>query len=558
MSVDQTQPYGVPGDPGHDHFPSVTAGEVLSHEPRVRSRRRAGGPRFRWVSMLFTALTLAILVGIGGTLFYIDRSFAGRIYPNVAIRGVSVGQLSPEEARRTLEERFASFLAQPVTLNYGDRSWTPTLAELGVQLEIDAAIDEAYRAGRDNGLIENIRQVAAVWQHGLELPLRMTIDQEAMQAYLLQQVQLVDQPAVDARLELDGTLISIQPGSPGQQVLVGETLQEITASVQELSPQTVLLRTRELQPRLNDSAATAAQAEIGRILVGPITLNVGAEQFIWPLDDLARLIRVERTSENGNDRLLVSVDQELVKAKINALADATEVRGALPRLAWNGGDLRITQPGTPGERINENITLDQVFGALNAPAALRTLDLSFREIPPPVTEANLAQLGIDDLIGVGRSDFSGSAAYRITNINAGMRQLDGILIPPGEEFSFNKTVGAIDSSNGFVEGYAIVQNRTQLEWGGGICQDSTTVFRAAFWAGLPITERWGHSFYISWYDRYGFGAYGDGPGMDATIYSPNGPDLKFLNDTGHWILMAPAPAEQQPRFGFTAAMMDAK
>jgi vancomycin resistance protein YoaR len=177
-----------------------------------------------------------------------------------------------------------------------------------------------------------------------------------------------------------------------------------------------------------------------------------------------------------------------------------------------------------------------VLDALTKPAEQRTVTVAFREIPPPITAANLDQLGITTLIGVGRSDFTGSAAYRVTNIQAGMRLLHGVLIAPGEEFSFNQTIGRIDSSNGFVEGYAIIQNRTQLEWGGGICQDSTTMFRAAFWAGLPITERWGHSFYISWYDRYAFGPYGDGPGMDATIFT-GGPDLKFLNDTGGWILI---------------------
>jgi vancomycin resistance protein YoaR len=157
-------------------------------------------------------------------------------------------------------------------------------------------------------------------------------------------------------------------------------------------------------------------------------------------------------------------------------------------------------------------------------------------LPPPVTTANLAQLGLRDLLSVGRSDFSGSASYRITNIQAGMRLLHGVLIAPDEEFSFNNTIGQINGSNGFVEGYAIIRNRTQLEWGGGICQDSTTMFRAAFWAGLPITERWGHSFYISWYDKYAFGEYGNGPGMDAAIFT-GALDFKFINDTGNWLLL---------------------
>jgi vancomycin resistance protein YoaR len=157
-------------------------------------------------------------------------------------------------------------------------------------------------------------------------------------------------------------------------------------------------------------------------------------------------------------------------------------------------------------------------------------------MPPPVTADNLGQLGIREQLSVGRSDFSGSAPYRVTNIQAGMTLLHGILVPPDEEFSFNDSVGQINAANGFVEGYAIVQNRTQLEWGGGICQDSTTMFRAAFWAGRPITERWGHSFYISWYDRYAFADYGNGPGMDATIFT-GALDFKFLNDTGNWLLV---------------------
>ena len=166
----------------------------------------------------------------------------------------------------------------------------------------------------------------------------------------------------------------------------------------------------------------------------------------------------------------------------------------------------------------------------------RTLELPMVPTDPPVTEANLHQLGIRELVSIGKSDFTGSAAYRVHNIGVGMQLLNGLLIAPGEEFSFNKNIGQINAANGFVEGAAIIQNRTQQEFGGGICQDSTTMFRAAFWAGLPITERWGHSFYISWYDKYALGPRGNGPGLDATIFT-GGPDLKFINDTGAWLLI---------------------
>ncbi|WP_370650184.1 VanW family protein [Oscillochloris sp. ZM17-4] len=447
-----------------------------------------------------------------------------------------VGEMTPAEAKQALEASFSPFLAQPLTLTYGDQQWTPTVSEIGVRIEIDSAIDAAYAAGRKNGLIDNLREVAAVWENGLELPLHMTIDQEAMQHYLSDRVIEVDQPAIDANLEIDGSLISVQPSASGQQLMISDTLHEITAAIQGLSPQQIALRTRELQPRLSDGAAQEAQRQIAALLVAPVTLTAGDEQFTWSIDDLARLVRVERVTGDSGDTLAVSLDDAQIRQKITAIADATEVRGDYPRVDWNGGDMRITEEGTPGERVDEARAVDMVTASIRSGGSQRELTLPFAAVAPPVTQANIQQLGIDQLLSVGKSDFTGSAAYRITNIKAGMALLQGVLLAPDDEFSFNSTVGNIDASNGFVEGYAIVQNRTQLEWGGGICQDSTTMFRAAFWAGLPITERWGHSFYISWYDKYAFADYGNGPGMDATIFT-GGPDFKFLNDTGHWLLI---------------------
>ncbi len=481
--------------------------------------------------MLLTSVGL-----VAGALVYLEQSYAGRILPNVSVRGVPVGNLTRDDARAAIEATFAPFLAQPVVLTYSGRSWTPTLAELGVTLEIDEALDAALTVGRGNDLFTNLQQIGAVWQYGVELPLRLSIDQEAMQRYLLARVAEVERPAVDARLVLNGTTVQVEPSAAGRQVLVIETLHEILAAIQDLNPDTVALRTRALEPALRDDAAFVAQDQIAAMLAGPITLLVDNRSFVWSLDELARMIRVERVADPAGDRLVVSIDREMVMDKLIALGDSTEVKGTYPRLNWNDGRLEIFQEGKPGRRIDEAQALAEVLAALTKPADQRTIAVSFREIPPPISAANLDQLGITTLIGVGRSDFTGSAPYRVTNIQAGMRLLHGVLIAPGEEFSFNQTIGRIDGSNGFVEGYAIIQNRTQLEWGGGICQDSTTVFRAAFWAGLPITERWGHSFYINWYDRYGFGPYGDGPGMDATIFT-GGPDLKFLNDTGGWILM---------------------
>jgi vancomycin resistance protein YoaR len=153
-------------------------------------------------------------------------------------------------------------------------------------------------------------------------------------------------------------------------------------------------------------------------------------------------------------------------------------------------------------------------------------------LQPQVRPDTLTSLGIVELVAQGKSSFENSAPYRVQNIQAGARQINGVLIAPGAEFSFNRTVGAIDETNGFTEGYAIIDGRTQLEWGGGVCQVSTTVFRAAFWAGVPITERNQHSFRIRWYEKF------EPIGMDAAIFTaPGGYDFRFVNNTDRWLLM---------------------
>jgi vancomycin resistance protein YoaR len=163
----------------------------------------------------------------------------------------------------------------------------------------------------------------------------------------------------------------------------------------------------------------------------------------------------------------------------------------------------------------------------------RMVELPVTVLQPSIRPETIARLGLVELVAEGQSSFRNSASYRIQNVQAGAARMDGVLIGPGAEFSFNDTVGAIDERNGFTQGHAIIDGRTQLEWGGGVCQVSTTVFRAAFWAGVPITERNQHSFRISWYEELG-----EPPGLDAAIFTgPGGYNLRFVNDTGSWLLM---------------------
>lgn len=164
---------------------------------------------------------------------------------------------------------------------------------------------------------------------------------------------------------------------------------------------------------------------------------------------------------------------------------------------------------------------------------------------PEVTTEEVNEYGIVEKIGEGKSYFVGSIPNRIHNIGQAASKVNGLLVAPGEEFSFNNSVGDISRLTGYKEAYVISGGRTILGDGGGVCQVSTTLFRAMLDAGLPITERHAHSYRVSYYEQ-------QSPiGVDATIYVPT-VDLKFKNDTGNHILIAADfnPTDQSLTFSF--------
>ncbi len=153
--------------------------------------------------------------------------------------------------------------------------------------------------------------------------------------------------------------------------------------------------------------------------------------------------------------------------------------------------------------------------------------LSLKENLAKIRSDNFLQLGLKEIIGEGRSNFSGSTRNRIHNIKTAASKFKGLLIPPNKEFSFLDNLGPVDGENGYKKELVIRNNQTIPEYGGGTCQVSTTIFRAAVLTGMKITARKNHSYPVHYYLPTGF---------DATVYIP-APDMKFVNNTDNYILI---------------------
>jgi len=499
---------------------------VPLHRPvrrRFERRRRRGG---------LIGLLMLVLVGVGGFLAlpYAANLFAGdRALDGVSLQGRPIAGMNHAEIRALVEQRYAGFLRAPVTITFEGRSWTPTPEQLGLGFNLDRSADQALAAGHRGGPIERTRELWALWQGGLDIAPHMSVDAGRLQAYLSGIASELEHPPRDAALSFAEGKVLPTAARPGRQVLADATAIDVMRALQTLESQSVVMRTRTLPPTLTDAGMAQAIDDARALLASPLVLRRAEQSWTWPPNKLAELLAI--TSERG--RMSVDIDAERLSRAVEKLAQLVDSGSAEPRVAFRGGKPRITQPGQTGWRLKQPEAIAAISQALRQPK--RDIALPVQELTPQVTAKTLPSLGLTELVGEGRSSFAGSAGYRITNIKAGAARINGVLIPPGSEFSFNTQLGEVDDSNGFVKGYAVIGQRTQLEWGGGVCQDSTTVFRAAFWAGLPITERHAHPFYISWYDDFSFPDE-SGPGLDATIYTGVS-DLKFLNDTGNWLLM---------------------
>jgi vancomycin resistance protein YoaR len=453
--------------------------------------------------------------------------------PGVSVHGVPVANASEADIARMLSAQHGGFLNRPVTLRFENESWQPSLDELGTTLNTRMVAQQALDMGRQGHPLTRLRELWQLWQDGIDITPRVVVDWGQLQTYLERISHDVETPPQDAALSVAAGKIITTRSASGVQMLVDETAHDIVAALQTLAPQEVVIRTRPLPPVINDEALREAYEEAQVFLSSTLVMTRSTDMWEWEPEKLAELLHIDR----DGSRLVVDVDQSRLAREVEDLAQVVDSGSVEPRLRFEQGMLQIVEEGQDGWQVLQPQAVSAISATLHQSSPTsRTVEMPVRQLSPQITAENLGELGINELVGEGKSSFAGSAEYRITNIKAGAARFDGVLIAPGEEFSFNTQLGPVNAEHGFVEGYAVIGNRTQLEWGGGVCQNSTTTFRAAFWAGLPITERHAHPFYISWYDRFAYGEYGDGPGMDATIYTGQN-DLKFVNDTDNWLLL---------------------
>jgi vancomycin resistance protein YoaR len=244
---------------------------------------------------------------------------------------------------------------------------------------------------------------------------------------------------------------------------------------------------------------------------------------------------VEKYSRSFTGEQEYRINQQKITLYLENIAKEIDIAPTDARLSVNNGKITEFSTAQRGRLLNVSESRDNIISALTqnidssakTPNGENTIELVIDEIEPRLALDKINDLGINTLLGHGESNFAGSPNSRIHNIGVGAKTFSGVLLGPGQEFSFNQTLGTVDASSGYLPELVIKGGKIIPEYGGGLCQVSTTLFRAAVASGLVILERHPHSIPVRYYNPQGF---------DAAIY-PGISDLKFRNDTPAHILI---------------------
>ena len=529
--------------------------------------RRKGGSGFSpWLIRVpllgFTAIMLLAFLAVFYIAFH-QYQYDGLIYPGVSAYGVSLSGLNRDQAADVLEKRYTYGSDAVFTFRDGTKSWQMSAQDLGVAFDVQKTIDLAYQIGRTGGFIENLSTQTDAWLHGRSVQPQIVFNETEAATFLKKIAADIDRPVQDATITVTGTNVVTTASQTGRQLDEAATLAQLRSVVLSMNTGAEIpLPITEAQPTIKD--AEAAAAEIRLAVSGAIQIYMEAatskDPGPWQAspDFIGGMLSVVRVDDGNNAaHYEVKVNTDPLKTFLQSLAPGLSIDPVNARFLFNEttNQLEVLEESVDGRSLDVDATLKAVEKVLFQKENRRA-PLTFRLNTPVVnSKATAQQLGISQMVVQSTTFFYGSTAERKVNVQVAASRFHGLVIAPGEEFSFNKYLGDVSPETGYETGLVIYGNQTIKGVGGGVCQVSTTVFQAAFFAGLPIKERYAHGYRVGYYES-GYAIvdgrkYNSGVGLDATVYSPI-IDLKFVNDTPYYLLMESffKPSDQSLTFKF--------
>ncbi len=489
---------------------------------------------------------LAALIGIIGvvliTLFAIRVAYIGRVMPGVVANGVYLGGLDKDSALSELDAQTSKYKTQPIEVVAMGQKQNISAEQFGINYNNKQAIELAMNTTREGWPLQRvIDQLAYLTGQGAPIT-SVEFDTNKLSNISIDINSKGARIAKNAQFAVRDGSLTVQDSQRGNRLDYARLPKALSNHYGMQQNDVLVIPVLSVDPPLSTEILNTQKNIIAPFEKQPLVVSYGAKS--WPIDTstiiswltssssnqptLKNLLTAQYSLKKPVDTLYY--DKTAVSAFIATLSSQINVTPIDAQLTVSGGRATVFRTSQDGRTLDVAKSTEEVMTKLNKGENTPTT-LAVNLTKAQINDENIDKLGIKELISEGVSYFPGSSANRIQNIRVGTSKFSNLLIKPGEVFSFNKYLGEVSAATGYAEGIVILENKEEKQYGGGLCQVSSTAYRAALLAGLPILSRTNHAFAVSYYtEPYGV------PGVDATIYLPY-PDMQFRNDTGSHILI---------------------
>lgn len=463
------------------------------------------------VFVLLLALVSEVIVGMTKLLYL------GKNYPFVEVAGFSVARLNTAETQTILAQKFT--IPETIYLKHQDQLLEIKSQDVNLKYDFSQTAQNAYLVGRSGNFFQNIPSLFKK----ISLPLVYSVDKLTLNQKLKEIERSLKLSPQMAKISVVRGAVTVQNGTDGEELDLTNFNQQLSSMAESGQFSPIVIKTTTVTNKLTLEQLQTAKAR------GQKLLDKNALLYV---DDLE--VKVTGTQLVSLVDPAGGVSQTALEELTKEVATQVSREPQNPIFVVNGDKVSEFAPSKDGLMVKQKdleVVIIQILDKLeNNLLITYSSEIPVERTPSEYKTQDVNNLGINELIGVGESDFKGSIPSRIHNVKLAASKFQGIVVKPQETVSFNKILGDVSVLTGYQQAYIIKDGATILGDGGGVCQVSSTMFRAALNTGLPIIERRAHAYRVYYYEQ------NSQPGLDATVYDPS-PDLKFKNDTPNHILI---------------------
>jgi len=491
---------------------------------------------------------MTVLIIITAIATYFNVAYANKIFPNITINGKDYSGLTKKQAFEKLENEIKNVYKDGLVFQYRDKIYKTDLAKTGADIDINKTVNNTFVYGHQKNILRSLQEQLRLIYFKKDFTINTKLNKITLESYLAGEISEVETPPKNFGYFYNNENEKFVPTQPKSGIVIDreKISADISKNLLALKNKAIEINLIRKYPEIIEDLDNLALAEAQDLLREKIILKYNSTEWEVEKEDFALWIDFGVKNNFRNDNIAhhnyvnkktlgVIANREKIEDYLISLVSQINEEPVNAQLKFNKwGKVDIFSLSRKGIALQIKESADEIdkniFAEKNRKddsEANVTIQLITKKTQPEITTENINNMGITALLATGESNFYGSPKNRRHNIAVGASKFHGILVGPEDEFSFNSALGKVGAKQGYLPELVIKKDKTIPEYGGGLCQVSTTAFRGAVKAGFEITERESHAYPVQYYNPQG---------TDATIYPPH-PDLRFKNNTPAYVLI---------------------